>query len=54
VGAVLLEPHENWQPEGRRMFCAESMTSIPKLDRHPSPAGRTKDLTSQLSRLIVD
>ena len=76
LGAVLLEPHEHWQPEGRRRFCAESMTSIPKLDDIPVlPAARawgqchthrrhsvlnlkhirgwTKDLTSQLSRLIV-
>lgn len=41
VGAVLLEPREYWQLEGRRRFCAESMTSIPKLDDIPAlPAAR--------------
>jgi hypothetical protein len=31
VGAVLLEQHEHWQLEGRRMFSAESMAAIPEL-----------------------
>jgi transposase-like protein len=36
VGAVLLEQHENWQLEGRRMFSAESMATIPELDAIPA------------------
>ena len=36
VGAVLLEHHEHWQLEGRRMFSAESMAAIPELDDIPS------------------
>jgi putative transposase len=47
VGAVLLEQHEHWQLEGRRMFSAESMAAIPELEaslpcRPPAPerAGR--------------
>lgn len=32
VGAVLLEQHEHWLLEGRRMFAAESMAAIPELD----------------------
>ncbi|MFN6354741.1 MAG: IS256 family transposase [Cyanobacteriota bacterium] len=35
VGAVLLEQHEHWQLEGRRMFTAESMAAIPDLEAHP-------------------
>jgi hypothetical protein len=31
VGTVLLEQHEHWQLEGRRMFSAESMAAIPEL-----------------------
>jgi transposase-like protein len=31
VGAVLLEQHEHWQLEGRRMVSAESMAAIPEL-----------------------
>jgi putative transposase len=36
VGAVLLEQHEHWQLEGRRMFSAESMASIPELGDTPA------------------
>jgi putative transposase len=36
VGAVLLEQHEHWQLEGRRMFSAESMAAIPELDDIPA------------------
>jgi putative transposase len=36
VGAVLLEQHEHWQLEGRRMFSAESMASIPDLGDTPA------------------
>jgi transposase-like protein len=36
VGAVLLEQHEHWQLEGRRMFSAESMAAIPDLDDIPA------------------
>ena len=36
VGAVLLERHEHWQLEGRRMFSAESMATIPELGDIPS------------------
>jgi putative transposase len=36
VGAVLLEQHEHWQLEGRRMFSAESMAAIPELDDIPT------------------
>jgi len=36
VGAVLLEQHEHWQLEGRRMFSAESMAAIPELDAIPA------------------
>ena len=41
VGAVLLEQHEHWQLEGRRMFSAESMAAIPQLEDLPplQPAG---------------
>ena len=35
VGAVLLEQHEHWQLEGRRMFSAESIAAIPELDDIP-------------------
>ena len=35
VGAVLLEQHEHWQLEGRRMFSAESMATIPELGDTP-------------------
>ena len=35
VGAVLLEQHEHWQLEGRRMFSAESMAAIPELEDLP-------------------
>jgi putative transposase len=31
----LLEQHEHWQLEGRRMFTAESMAAIPDLEAHP-------------------
>ncbi len=36
VGAVLLEQHEHWQLEGRRMFSAESMAAIPELEGLPA------------------
>ena len=36
MGAVLLEQHEQWQLEGRRMFSAESMADIPGLDDIPT------------------
>jgi putative transposase len=36
VGAVLLEQHEHWQLEGRRMFSAESMALIPDLEDLPA------------------
>ena len=36
VGAVLLEQHEHWQLEGRRMFSADSMAAIPELDDIPA------------------
>ena len=36
VGAVLLEQHEHWQLEGRRMFSAESMAAIPELEALPA------------------
>ena len=36
VGAVLLEQHEHWQLEGRRMVSAESMTAIPELGDIPA------------------
>lgn len=36
VGAVLMEQHEHWQLEGRRMFSAESMAAIPELDGGPA------------------
>ena len=36
VGAVLLEQHEHWQLEGRRMFSAESMAAIPELEHLPA------------------
>jgi putative transposase len=36
VGAVLLEQHEHWQLEGRRMFSAESMALIPDLEELPA------------------
>ena len=36
VGAVLLVQHEHWQLENRRMFSAESMTTIPELGEIPS------------------
>jgi len=36
VGAVLLEQHEHWQLQGRRMFSAESMAAIPELDDIPA------------------
>jgi transposase-like protein len=36
VGAVLLEQHEHWQLEGRRMFSAESMAAIPDLENLPA------------------
>ena len=36
VGAVLLEQHEHWQLEGRRMFSAESMAAIPELGDIPT------------------
>ena len=36
VGAVLLEQDEHWQLEGRRMFSAESMASIPELGDIPA------------------
>jgi putative transposase len=35
VGAVLLEQHEHWQLEGRRMFSAESMATIQELGDTP-------------------
>jgi transposase-like protein len=36
VGAVLLEQHEHWQLEGRRMVSAESMATIPELGDTPA------------------
>lgn len=36
VGAVLLEQHEHWQLEGRRMFSAESMATIQELGDTPA------------------
>ena len=36
VGAVLLEQHEHWQLEGRRMFSAESMAAILDLENIPA------------------
>jgi putative transposase len=36
VGAVMLEQHEHWQLEGRRMFSAESMAVIPELGNTPA------------------
>ncbi len=36
VGAVLLEQHEHWQLEGRRMFSPESMAAIPEQDDIPA------------------
>ena len=36
VGAVLLEQHEHWQLEGRRMLSADSMAAIPELDDIPA------------------
>jgi transposase-like protein len=36
VGAVLLEQHEHWQLEGRRMFSADSMAAIPDLESLPA------------------
>ncbi|CAK6697031.1 MULTISPECIES: IS256 family transposase [unclassified Synechococcus] len=36
VGAVLLEQHEHWQLEGRRMFSAESMAAITDLEALPA------------------
>jgi putative transposase len=36
VGAVLLEQNEHWQLEGRRMFSAESMATIPELGDIPA------------------
>ena len=36
MGAVLLEQHEHWQLEGRRMFSGESMASILELSDIPN------------------
>jgi transposase-like protein len=36
VGAVLLEQHEHWQLQGRRMFSAESIAAIPELEDLPA------------------
>jgi putative transposase len=36
MGVVLLEHHEHWQLEGRRMFSADSMAAIPELDDIPA------------------
>ena len=36
VGAVLLEQHEHWQLEGRRMVSAESMAAIAELGDIPA------------------
>jgi putative transposase len=36
VGAVLLEQHEHWQLEGRRMVSSESMATIPELGDTPA------------------
>lgn len=36
LGTVLLEQHEHWQLEGRRMFTAESMAAIPDLEDLPA------------------
>ena len=36
VGALLLEQHEHWQLEGRRMFSADSVAAISELDDIPA------------------
>ena len=36
MGAALLEQHEQWQLEGRQMFSAESMATIPELRDIPN------------------
>jgi putative transposase len=36
VGVVVLEQHEHWQLEGRRMFSAERMALIPDLEDLPA------------------
>ena len=36
VGEVLLEQHEHWQLESRRMFTADSMAAIPSLKKRPA------------------
>ena len=36
VGAVLLEQHEHWPLEGRRMVSAKSMALIPDLEDMPA------------------
>jgi hypothetical protein len=36
VGAVLLEHYEHWQLEGRRMFSAKSMGTVPELGAPPA------------------
>lgn len=35
VEAALLEHHEHWQLEGRRLFSAEKMAATPKLGDIP-------------------
>jgi putative transposase len=41
-GAVLLEQHEHWQMEGRRMLAAESMAAIPALRACPAGSQRRR------------
>ena len=52
VGAVLLEHYEHWQLEGRRMFSAKSMGTVPELGAPllcRPPAAATRGYTDHLS-----